>query len=127
MDMKIDQHLTILAVLYIATGVIFLLVGAGLFIIIAGVGALSGDPQAAAITGLVGTALGAFFLVLSIPSIVAGAGLLTRRSWARILALVLGGLQLFNVPFGTALGIYTFWVLLNDQAVAVFTPAAVHP
>ena len=120
-----NQHVTLLAVLHIASGAILLIIGGGLFLIIAGAGALSGDLQAAAITGLVGTVLGGFFLLLSIPSIIAGAGLLGKRSWARILTLILGALQLFNIPFGTALGIYTFWVLLNDQTVAVFTPVTV--
>jgi hypothetical protein len=42
----------------------------------------------------------------------AGWGLLQRESWARMLTLVLAFLALFNIPFGTALGIYTLWVLL---------------
>ena len=33
-------------------------------------------------------------------------------SWARILAIILAFLSLIHVPFGTALGIYTLWVLL---------------
>ena len=43
---------------------------------------------------------------------IAGWGLLRHESWARIVALVLGFLSLLNIPFGTALGIYTLWVLL---------------
>jgi hypothetical protein len=117
-----NQHVTVLAILYIISGAILLLLGGGLFLIIAGAGAISGDPEAMAITGIVGTLVGGFFLILSIPSIIAGAGLLGRRSWARILTLILGAFQLFNIPFGTALGIYTFWVLLNDQTGAVFMP-----
>lgn len=120
-----NQHVTILAVLYIICGAILLLIGGGLFMIIAGAGAISGDLEAAAITGIVGVALGGFFLVLSVPSIIAGVGLLGMRPWARILTLILGALQILNFPFGTALGIYTFWVLLNDQTVAAFTPATV--
>lgn len=120
-----NQHVTILAILYIICGSILLLIGGGLFMIIAGAGAISGDPEAAAITGIVATVLGGFFLVLSIPSIIAGLGLVGRRGWARILTLILGALQLFNFPFGTALGIYTFWVLLDDQTSSVFAPATV--
>lgn len=47
----------------------------------------------------------------------AGWGLLQHERWARILALVLGFISLFtNIPFGTALGIYTMWVLLPAQS-----------
>jgi hypothetical protein len=42
---------------------------------------------------------------------------LGRRSRAgRFIALLTAVLNLVVVPFGTALGIYTFWVLLNDDA-----------
>ena len=47
----------------------------------------------------------------------AGWGLLQHERWARILALVLGFIALFtNIPFGTALGVYTMWVLLPTES-----------
>jgi hypothetical protein len=39
-----------------------------------------------------------------------------HQPWARIAAIVLGVLALFHPPFGTALGIYTLWVLLSGDA-----------
>jgi len=50
----------------------------------------------------------------------AGWGLLQRESWARILSIVLALLALLNIPFGTALGIYTLWVLLPAGADAEY-------
>jgi hypothetical protein len=48
---------------------------------------------------------------------IAGWGLLQHEPWARVLALVLAFIALFtNIPFGTALGIYTMWVLLPIQS-----------
>jgi hypothetical protein len=49
-------------------------------------------------------------------SVLAGIGLLTRRPWARKLALVLGVLALFRFPLGTALGVYTLWALGSGMA-----------
>ena len=40
-----------------------------------------------------------------------GYALLTRQPWGRILAIVFGILALIHFPLGTALGIYTLWVL----------------
>lgn len=40
-----------------------------------------------------------------------GYSLLTRKPWGRVLAIVLAVLALFKLPLGTALGIYTLWVL----------------
>ncbi|HQQ96120.1 MAG TPA: hypothetical protein PLX35_02610 [Cyclobacteriaceae bacterium] len=51
----------------------------------------------------------------SIPSMIAGAGLLMRKSWALTLALVMGCFKLFSFPFGTALGIYTIWVYAENH------------
>jgi uncharacterized membrane protein (DUF2068 family) len=49
--------------------------------------------------------------------LLAGWGLLRREKWARILALVLAFVSLFtNIPFGTALGVYTLWVLLPSES-----------
>jgi hypothetical protein len=44
------------------------------------------------------------------------AGLRRRRPWSRPAALVLALVMLVIVPFGTALGIYAFWVLLRQRA-----------
>jgi zinc ribbon protein len=46
----------------------------------------------------------------------AGWGLLQREPWARIVCLIMGFLALLNIPFGTALGVYTLWVLLPAEA-----------
>ena len=47
-------------------------------------------------------------------------GLLQREPWARIVTIILAFLALFNVPFGTALGIYTLWVLLPAESDAEY-------
>jgi hypothetical protein len=59
----------------------------------------------------------AFFLFVSGGlGIVAGVGLLNRASWARMLSIILGCIGLIDMPFGTALGVYTLWVLLPAQS-----------
>jgi len=55
-------------------------------------------------------------MVMAVAGVITGWGLLERQSWARMLAIVLGFLALFQIPFGTALGIYTLWVLLPAQS-----------
>ena len=44
-------------------------------------------------------------------ALLVGYSLLTRRPWGRTLAIVVGILTLLKPLLGTALGIYTLWVL----------------
>ena len=52
-----------------------------------------------------------------------GFAMRRRRYWARLAGLALAVLNLFFLPFGTALAIYAFWVLLSDQSRRLFEPA----
>ena len=61
-------------------------------------------------------ALGVAVTSLAVAGIVAGIGLLSYRPWARILAIVLACINLIHLPFGTALGIYTLWVMCSSGA-----------
>jgi hypothetical protein len=61
-------------------------------------------------------AIGAIFMTGAIVGIIAGWGLLDRQPWARMMAIILGCLNLIEMPFGTALGIYTLWVLLPAES-----------
>jgi hypothetical protein len=56
--------------------------------------------------------VGMMLMAGGILGILAGWGLMERQTWARPLAIVLGFFALFHFGVGTALGIYTLWVLL---------------
>ena len=45
----------------------------------------------------------------------AGIGLLQYRNWGRISAVIMAMLLAFWFPVGTALAIYTFWVLFSEK------------
>jgi hypothetical protein len=120
-----DTHVKVLAVLYIIFGVLGTLIGLGFMALLSviGVAGAASDPDAwvaLPILGFTGAALGTFILILSLPGIIAGAGLLKYRPWARILTIVLSALNLMNVPFGTILGIYGLWVMLSDEGSRLF-------
>jgi hypothetical protein len=64
--------------------------------------------------------LAIFVLFKAACGFIAGWGLMQREPWARVLALVLSFISLFNIPFGTAIGVYTMWVLLPSQSQQEF-------
>ncbi|MGD9056242.1 MAG: hypothetical protein PVF38_08885 [Desulfobacterales bacterium] len=121
-----EKHVTVLGILYIAFSALGLLLAIIIFTTVVGGGIISGDSEAIAITSIVGPAVALFFVLLSAPGLIGGIYLLKHRPWARILVLVLGFINLIEIPIGTALGIYTIWVLFKDETVDLFTssPAA---
>jgi hypothetical protein len=118
------KHIILLGWLYIVLSALGLLIALIVFTAVVGGGLISGDREAIAITSIVGSVVSGFLVLLSVPGIIAGIGLLKFRPWARMLALVLGILNLFNFPLGTALGVYTIWALLNDESTVVFEATA---
>ena len=76
----------------------------------------SGDVQMSRDAGgYVALAISSLFLVIGIPSLIAGVGLLKQKGWARTLAIIVAILALASFPIGTAVGIYTLWVLTRKE------------
>lgn len=119
--MEMKQHVTVVAALRIGFSVLGLLIAGMIFVFVVGGGLISGDAEAIRITGIVGTMVGGFLAVLALPGILAGIGLLKHWSWARWLTLILAVLDLVQVPVGTFFGIYTVWVLMQDETEQLFS------
>ncbi|OQX95024.1 hypothetical protein B6I21_07570 [candidate division KSB1 bacterium 4572_119] len=41
------------------------------------------------------------------------------------MVLIHGCLNLINIPFGTALGVYTIWVLMNEESINLLKGKAI--
>jgi len=119
------SQIELVGILHTVYSGIGILIAIACFVLLSGIGWFSGDPTALGILTVVGSVIAVFLTIVSVPGLIAGIGLLRRRPWARILAIVVSCLDLFNIPFGTALGVYTFYVLMNDEAIQLLseTPA----
>lgn len=114
------DHVRILGWCFIVYSAIIVLVGMGIGSIVLFGGAISGDREALFITGAVGAAIACFLILISLPGMFAGIGLLKMQPWGRIVAIIVGVLHILSFPLGTALGIYTLWVLLNAETEGLF-------
>jgi hypothetical protein len=119
---NIKQHVTILGWLHIANSALGIVIGAFILVFFLVLGPATRDPEAVLILSIVGTLTCGFLLLFSLPGVLAGIGLLKGQNWGRILALIVGLFNLINVPVGTVLAGYTFWVLLQNEANAYFEP-----
>ncbi len=115
------KHIQLLGIFFIVYNGLSLLIGIGLFFLLSAIGTISGNETALGILAFIGFMLGALFSVLAVPGIIAGIGLINLRSWARILAIIMACFHVFSIPVGTALTVYTFWVLLKDEAIKEFS------
>ena len=122
-------HLDVLGRLHVILGGFAALAGASLLVLAAGTRvALAELEQLVSLEGVAGPDAaghaGAWILAWCGVLIVAAGGallltgraLVRRRPAGRIGALAIAVPNLLVVPFGTALSIYAFWVLLNDEA-----------
>lgn len=128
---RVPEHLHLLAIFWIVIGCI-LFVPVPIMLVLATVarGVLANivsNMQAEGMPALVGVAAPMVFLmiaffvgIIALATLATGWGLLKVRPWARILAIIMAFLGLLHPPFGTALGIYTLYVLLPSDAGAEY-------
>lgn len=114
---RVEQHVRVLGILWIVAGALFLIPGLLLFVLstVVRISIPPAETVGRVIGPLVLSVIGAALFLTAAAGIVVGWGLLRHLPWARIAAIVLGVFSLLHPPFGTALGIYTLWVLLSDQ------------
>jgi ABC-type glycerol-3-phosphate transport system permease component len=113
---RVKEHVRLLGILWLAYSALHLFGGVALRIvanvIFAPNGHFAGPPQGPAFMHSMLGAISTVLLLKAVVGVIAGWGLLQRESWGRVLALIVAFVSLINVPLGTALGIYTLWVLL---------------
>lgn len=114
------EHITVLGALYIAFNVFGVVAGMIVLLVVGGGGLLSRELESIAVTSTVAVVISFIIFLFSVPGVIGGIGLIKRASWARMLVLILGCLNLINVPFGTILGAYTIWVLVKEETIQLF-------
>ncbi|MGD8628430.1 MAG: hypothetical protein PVH52_05075 [bacterium] len=114
-----DKHITLAGAFNLAMGIM------GIIGVITGSMMVSvlekyiEEPDAAAIV-MLAVSLGLSYLgVFSAAQIICAIGLLKRKSWSRVLMIIVSAFKLPSVPIGTALGIYTIWVLIQDETKTI--------
>jgi hypothetical protein len=117
-DGRVGRNLPVLAILWLVASALHLIGGMALFMVrnlIFGHFVRLEPNLDLFLHGLFGW-IGAFLFLKALAGFAAGWGLLQREAWARPLVLVLAFVSLLNIPLGTALGVYTIWVMIPQQS-----------
>jgi hypothetical protein len=123
MEDKMEKHVNLIGILWIVLGAFTFFGGFITFFILFGISFIPDiGYEAPVILRAVGIGVAIFLFILSIPKIIAGIGLMKKKEWGRILTLIVAFLSILNFPLGTALAIYTFVILVKDEAVQLFKP-----
>lgn len=79
-----------------------------------------GEPDPAPIFGIMMVFVSFFFLLFTVPVIVAGWAMLKKKPWARIAAIIGAIAASMSVPFGTAACVYALWFWMGDNWKEVY-------
>jgi hypothetical protein len=120
---SLDAHVKILATLFIISALFLAIPALGL-LLFPGMMMTGMVHRPFPFAGPVFTFIAMAFFSIPVVNIITGIGLLKYREWARVLALVLAAFMLIGFPFGTAIGIYAFWVLLSNDGSASYRRGA---
>jgi hypothetical protein len=118
------SHVKLLGVLQLTWGAIGLVLAASLALLAGGAAAIvrtaQGDPWTAVFTSLLFVLFASALGLAGWANIWVGRRLRQLQPAGRTGAFVVSVVNLFVLPFGTALAIYSYWVLLHSDARALF-------
>jgi len=122
-DSKMKKHVTVVGAIHIGFG-FFGLIGAlaVFFALNFARGFVEGDEIPSMVLGFLSVSLPLLVGLMSSLGLAGGIGLLSFQPWARYLVIVVAALGCLNIPIGTLKGVYSLWVLLQDDTIKLFTP-----
>ncbi|MFN8242143.1 MAG: hypothetical protein U0X39_15490 [Bacteroidales bacterium] len=121
-ELRMKKHVSVVGGLQIGFGIFWLLVAIFLFFVLSFVKGAAGDEDEIGrqVLNLVSLILPGFIGFLAVLGIIGGVGLLSYKQWGRIMVIIVAGLGCLNIPIGTLVGVYSIWVLMQDDTMKLF-------
>jgi len=117
------KHVTVVAALHIGFGILGLIAALAVFFALHFArGFVNGDDVGRMVLGFLSISIPLLVGFLSTLGLIGGIGLLSYQAWARYLVIVVAALGCLNIPIGTLKGVYSLWVLLQDETIKLFQP-----
>jgi hypothetical protein len=120
-ESTMKKHVTLVGALQIGFSTMGLIGAVVLYFVFAFANSFVPDADiASTILRFLGTILPLIIGTVSVFGLIGGIGLLSHQEWARILVLVVAAVGCLNIPFGTLKGVYSIWVLMQDEVIRMF-------
>jgi hypothetical protein len=120
-ESRMKKHVTIVGALQIGFSSLWLVLAIVLYFIFNFArGQVGEDPTALKVLGFMAIILPLFIGTISVLGIISGIALLSYKGWGRIMTIIVSALGCFNIPIGTLVGVYSIWVLMQDDTVKLF-------
>lgn len=115
------KHVTVVGAIHIGFGLLGLIGAVAVFFALNFArGFVSGEEVPNMVLKFLSLSLPLLIGFMSTLGLVGGIGLLSHLPWARYLVIVVAALGCLNIPIGTLKGVYSLWVLLQDDTVKMF-------
>jgi hypothetical protein len=123
---RMKKHVTVVGAIHIGFGFIGLIGAIGAFLALKfAKGVVGNDEIPSMVLGFLSISVPLLIGFLSTLGLIGGIGLLSFQSWARYLVIVVAALGCLNIPIGTLKGVYSLWVLLQEDTIKLFNPQRV--
>ena len=120
-ELTMKKHVTLVAALQIGFSTMGIIIATVVFFVFSFAGSFVSDVDVAdVVLKFIGTFIPAVIFLGSLLGLIGGIGLLSSQRWARILVLITSAIVCFVFPVGTIIGVYSLWVLLQDETARLF-------
>lgn len=120
-DSKMKKHVAVVGAIQIGFSILGLILAVVIFFIMRfAQSQVGGDETGEMVLGFLSVSLPILFGFMSTLGLVGGIGLLAYKPWARYIVMVVAAIGCLNIPIGTLKGVYSLWVLLQDETIKLF-------
>jgi hypothetical protein len=120
-DTKMKKHVTVVGAIHIGFGILGLIGAVGaLFVFSFLIGVVGNEDVPVMIFKFLRVSVPLLIGFMSTLGLVGGIGLLSFQPWARYLVIAIAALGCLFIPIGTLSGVYSLWVLLQDETIRLF-------